>query len=52
MEFLSKAGCEPDPIFVKAEADEEQGWIRLLRTERPTPSCKRSGAEAAALITD
>jgi len=31
MEFLTKFGCEPDPIFVRAEGGEDAGVIRLTR---------------------
>jgi len=33
MEFLSKAGCEPDPIFVRAEGGEDVGVIRLVKLQ-------------------
>jgi RecA-family ATPase len=31
MEFLTKAGCEPDPIYVRAEGGVDVGLIRLAK---------------------
>jgi RecA-family ATPase len=49
MEFLTKAGCEPDPIYVKSEGGEEQGWIRLVRApyEQSTSVARRREGSAA-----
>jgi hypothetical protein len=33
MEFLTKAGCEPEPIFVRAEGGEDAGLIRLVKVQ-------------------
>lgn len=33
MEFLTKVGCEPDPIYVRAEGGEDTGVIRLTRLQ-------------------
>lgn len=52
MEFLSKAGGEPDPVFVKAEGGEENGWARLVITEEPKKkaSSRRGEGERAASL--
>jgi 5S rRNA maturation endonuclease (ribonuclease M5) len=52
MEFLTKAGCEPDPIYVKSEGGEDKGWIRLVGTEYETPATarRREGSAAEKLM--
>jgi AAA domain/CHC2 zinc finger len=33
MQFLTKAGNEPEPIHIKSEGGEEEGYIRLVKTD-------------------
>lgn len=35
MEFLSKAAGEPDPVYVKSEGGESEGYLRLVVTQKP-----------------
>jgi hypothetical protein len=47
MEFLTKADCEPDPIYVKSEGGEEQD--RLERTTHENANgCHRAREGSAA----
>ena len=48
MEFLTKAGCEPDPIYVKSEDGEREGWICLVRTTYETPTAVSRRREGSA----
>ena len=55
MEFLTKAGCEPDPIYVKSEGGEDEGWIRLVRAEYEPSGVgtnKRVGRAAEKYMAD
>ncbi len=52
MEFLSKAGGEPDPIFVKAEGNEDAGCAKLVKTPPPTSPTprRREGTRAESYM--
>lgn len=40
MEFLTKYGSEPEPIYVKAEGGESQGWVKLVTCLPPNGKAK------------
>ena len=49
MEFLSKAGREPDPIHIRSEdGQDDGGWIRLARTEYAKPKRRTKPADVVA----
>jgi hypothetical protein len=48
MEFLTKAGGEPEPIYIKAEGGEQEGFIRLARTEYAKPKRRTKPADVVA----
>lgn len=48
MEFLTKAGNSPAPIHIRAEGGEQEGFIRLARTEYTKPKRRTKPADIVA----
>jgi AAA domain len=50
MEFLTKAGDSPAPIYIRAEGGEQEGFIRLARTDYTKPKRRTKPADIVASL--